>query len=282
MTAPHVRACVIGWPISHSRSPLIHKYWLEKYGIAGSYEKIAVQPEELECFLSRIAAGEFVGCNVTIPHKEAVFRLVTIEDELTRKLKSVNTVYVENGNLKGMSTDGQGFTQHLQTQFPAWSSHQKTVAVYGAGGAARSIIAQFLQEGVAEILLTNRTLSRATKIAEEFGARITTADQHSFETALKDTDLLVNTTPLGMSGQPTLQLDISELKTTAIVADIVYSPLRTELLVRAERRGYQTLDGLGMLLHQAVPGFEKWFGVHPDVTDELWRLIAADIQTNQG
>ena len=273
------KAAVIGWPISHSKSPLIHGYWIEQYKLSASYEKIAVKPEDLEQFLARIQGGEFAGCNVTIPHKETAFQLVNVQDPLTHKLKSVNTIYIEHDQLMGLSTDGLGFLLHLKSQHPTWSSEDRTIAVYGAGGAARSIIAQLLYDGATTILLTNRTLARAERIAEDFGRAVRVYASDEFEASLVHADLLINTTALGMAGQPELALDISRLAAKAIVADIVYSPLRTDLLRQAEQRGHLTLDGLGMLLHQAVPGFERWFGVRPTVTTELYDLIARDIES---
>ncbi len=277
MTPPKPRACVIGWPISHSRSPLIHNYWLKVYGIDGVYEKIAVPPQDLAGFLDSIRHGEFVGCNITIPHKEAAFRLVEVDDAATRLLAAVNTIYLEDGRLVGTSTDGAGFLNHLTSCHPDWSSRGKTIAVIGAGGAARAIIAAAQADGAPRILLTNRTPARAHEIAGSFPPGITVLQQAGFEAELAHADLLVNTTALGMTGQPGLTLDISHLKPSAIVADIVYAPLETSLLRLAAQRGHRTLDGLGMLLHQAAPGFEKWFGVRPEVTDELRSLVAVDL-----
>lgn len=270
-------ACVIGWPISHSRSPLIHTYWLKKYGISGSYEKVAVAPEELPRFLERIREGEFVGCNVTIPHKEAVFDLVETDDPATAMLKAVNTIYTDDGVLVGSNTDGQGFFDHLLAEYPGWPVADCTIAVYGAGGAARAIIAEALARGARSVLLTNRTISRAQAIAEDFCQGIDVCDIERFSSRISETDLLVNTTALGMQGQPALTLPLNLLKPSAIVADIVYVPLQTALLRNARDGGLRTLDGLGMLLHQAVPGFDRWFGCRPEVTQELRRIVAADI-----
>ena len=271
------KACVIGYPITHSRSPLIHGYWLEKYSISGTYEKIEVAPDDLPGFLERIRSGEFVGCNVTIPHKESVFDLVKPGDDATAKLKAVNTVYRENGFLRGISTDGIGFFNHLEAEYPDWDTANKAIAIYGAGGAARAIIAEALVRGASCILLTNRTRGRAEDIAVEFGRGITVCDADHFPEHLSDVDLMVNTTSLGMTGQPQLELRLDRLKATAIVADIVYVPLQTELLKNAENSGFRTLDGLGMLLHQAAPGFARWFGREPEVTAELRNLVIADI-----
>ena len=277
MAHGHKKACVIGWPITHSRSPLIHNYWLNKYDLSGIYEPVPVRSDELVDFLDRIRQSEFAGCNVTIPHKEEVFKLVEPADPQTAKLKAVNTVYIENGKLMGTSTDGAGFIAHLQTEYSDWPIAGRNVGIFGAGGAARSIICSLLSQGTGQICLTNRTIERAQAIADEFGDKVVVSGQDEFERQLGQVDLLINTTALGMTGKPPLVLSLELLKPSAIVADIVYVPLQTELLKSARQRGHGTLDGLGMLLHQAVPGFEKWFGIYPEVTAQLRELVVADL-----
>jgi shikimate dehydrogenase len=218
-----------------------------------------------------------VGLNVTLPHKEKVARLVAIDDPLTRRLGSVNTVYFEDGRMCGMSTDGVGFMNHLVASVPDWQAAGCSVVVLGAGGAARAVIAALSAASVARLSVANRTRARAETLAADLGPGIEVVEWTNLTGALREADLLVNTTSLGMAGHPPLDLDLDELQTSAVVADIVYVPLETALLAKARRRGHRTVDGLGMLLHQAVPGFARWFGVTPEVTAELRALLAADI-----
>lgn len=282
ITATAGKACVIGWPVSHSRSPFIHRYWLDRYKIDGAYERKAIAPHELEKFFKHFLQAGYVGCNVTVPHKEAVFSLVLIEDEVTRRIRAVNTVYVEDGRLVGLNTDGYGFMANLRSVVPTWVPTGAQVLIMGAGGAARSIVAALLDAGVGRVLLANRTLSRASAVAGHFGARVEAIVWPDMALHLPRTDLLVNTTSLGMSGQPPLELALDMLPVHCPVADIVYVPVETDLLKRARIAGHPTVDGLGMLLHQAVPGFERWFGVRPEVTAELRRLVEADIVGKRG
>lgn len=270
-------AAVIGWPVSHSRSPLIHRYWLARYGLEGRYDRIAVHPDKLEGFMVSMREKGLVGLNVTLPHKEKVARLVAIDDPLTRRLGSVNTVYFEDGRMCGMSTDGVGFMNHLVASVPDWQAAGCSVVVLGAGGAARAVIAALSAASVARLSVANRTRARAETLAADLGPGIEVVEWTNLTGALREADLLVNTTSLGMAGHPPLDLDLDELQTSAVVADIVYVPLETALLAKARRRGHRTVDGLGMLLHQAVPGFARWFGVTPEVTAELRALLAADI-----
>lgn len=205
------------------------------------------------------------------------YTLVEVDDAATKHLKSVNTIYLKDGRLVGKSTDGQGFFNHLHMRHPDWVPRTSRIAVYGAGGAARAIIAEALSQEVATIIVTNRTLERADAIAADFGTRIQVCDVSAFAEQFANCDLLVNATALGMTGQPPLELSLSGLPQSAIVADIVYVPLQTRLLRQAQDAGHRVLDGLGMLLHQAAPGFEKWFGVKPQITEELREIVAADI-----
>ena len=271
------RACVVGWPVAHSRSPLIHGYWLEHYGIEGTYGREAVAPAELAGFIERLSSLGYVGCNVTLPHKEAVYKLVEVQDETTRRIEAVNTVYMEGGRLLGFNSDAYGFVAHLRSVLPEWRGEGSKVMVLGAGGAARAIVAGLLGEGVERITIANRTERRGRALADHFGAQVGTVPWPQVADRLTRCDLLVNTTQLGMAGEPALPIDLDGLPSGAAVADIVYVPLETDLLRQARALGHPVVDGLGMLLHQAVPGFEVWFGVRPEVTPRLRGLIESDL-----
>ena len=272
------KACVIGWPIEHSRSPLIHNHWLDRYGIEGAYEKRAVAPEELEQFLRTMPEAGWVGCNVTVPHKEKAFGLVETDDPFTRRLGAVNTVYLRDGRLHGTNTDGIGFVRNLQARAPQWQACGGPAVVLGAGGAARAVVAALIDAGVPEVRIVNRTEERARTLAGMFGTAVSAHDWMQRADLLSDCPLLVNTTTLGMTGAPRLDLELGRLAPDAVVYDIVYAPLETDLLARARDRGNPVVDGLGMLLHQAAPGFALWFGVEPEVTDALRALIVADLE----
>ncbi len=270
------RACVIGHPVSHSRSPLIHGYWLREYKIDGEYVREDVPPAAVGNFLDRL--GEiYVGANVTIPHKEAAFAKLKHPDPVARALGAANTLWFENGVLSGTNTDAHGFLAHLDASLPGWDRRTETALVLGAGGASRSIVYALLERGVARVVIANRSPARAEALAEHFGPGVAVADLASISRALAATDILVNATSLGMKGQPPLELDLAPLKKTATVYDIVYVPLETPLLAAARARGHPVVDGVGMLLHQAVPGFERWFGVRPQVTPALRKLLLADL-----
>jgi shikimate dehydrogenase len=279
--APLKRACVIGWPISHSRSPLIHGYWLNKYGIEGSYTKEAVRPEELSDFIRAIGPDGFIGCNVTVPHKEAAYHLTAELRGLLHAHSSgsvANTLWWGGGRLHATSTDAYGFITHLLAcapDFKVGPRLNKTVMILGAGGAAKSVIGPLV--GVKELRIANRSMERATEAVRFSSAPTRVIPWEDRSRALAGVDLLVNTTTLGMVGQPPLDIDLSLMPPDAVVYDIVYVPLETPLLRAARERGLRTIDGLGMLLHQAVPGFLKWFGTRPEVTRELHDLIVADI-----
>ncbi|MGA0597000.1 shikimate dehydrogenase [Enterovirga sp. CN4-39] len=273
------RAFVIGHPIAHSRSPLIHGYWLERYGLEGSYERVDVPPDDLPAFLAGMGASGFRGGNVTIPHKEATLRLVAEATQRARRLGSVNTLWLEDGRLLGDTTDGEGFLASVAAAVgPDWQAGMRNAVVLGAGGAARAIVGAMLDLGLPRITVANRTEARARDLAGLSPDRIGVVPWGALPDALASADLLVNTTQAGMKGQPPLAVDLAPLPGRAIVADIVYVPLETELLASARARGLRALDGLGMLLHQAVPGFERWFGVRPEVTPELRALVEADIR----
>jgi shikimate dehydrogenase len=272
------RACVIGWPVEHSRSPLIHRYWLKQYGIDGAYEKEAVEPKDLAGFLGSLEARGYVGANVTLPHKEAALRLAAVADEAARTIGAANTLWLdEAGRLNAGNTDAYGFITNLNAEAPGWSDARRPAMVLGAGGAARAILHGLLAEGVGRILLANRTSGRAEALAGAFGPAVTVVDWRERAVALSGCGLLVNATSLGMTGKDLLDLDLASLPAQAVVADLVYSPLETGLLATARARGNRAVDGLGMLLHQAVPGFARWFGIRPAVTPELRAHVAASL-----
>ena len=278
MTTGRRAACVIGWPVEHSRSPLIHNYWLKRYGIAAEYRREAVRKEEFEAFIGTLAAHGYVGANVTVPHKEAAFAL-SQPDERARAVGAVNTLWLEGNVLRSTNTDVEGFLDNLDVCAPHWDRDAAKALVLGAGGAARAVIYGLLSRGVERIVVANRTASRAEALQKAFGKHVKVADWDSLEGELADTALLVNTTTLGMHGQPALTLDLDSLGRHATVADIVYVPVVTPLLAAAKARGLATADGLGMLLHQAVRGFSLWFGKTPEVTGELRALVEADLET---
>lgn len=272
-----IRACVIGWPISHSRSPLIHGYWLKQHRIDGSYIRQPVETADLPAFIRNLALQGYAGCNVTIPHKESVFGLVKPADETTERLGAVNTVFLRDGKTWGTNTDGEGFINSLREAQPGLALSALRAVVLGAGGAALAIVNALLENGASEIAVVNRTVEKAHILRERLGAKVKPVAWDKMAEQLAECGLLVNTTSLGMKGQPALEISLDGLSGTAVVADIVYTPLRTPLLLEAAARGNPTVEGLGMLLHQAVRGFSLWFGVTPAVTQALHDLVARDI-----
>jgi len=272
------RACVIGWPVAHSRSPLIHGYWLQRYGIDGSYVRHPVEPGNVGGFLHTLRDQGFAGCNVTLPYKEAAFAAASQARPAARAAGAANTLWFEGDKLVADNTDSAGFMNSLSAAQPALQIGGATISILGAGGAARGIVFALLERGAGEVRIFNRTRARADALAAAFGARVTAHDWRERADRSRDSFLLVNTTSLGMKGAGTLTMDVSVLDPGCVVADIVYVPLETPLLAAARARGLAAVDGLGMLLHQAVPGFEKWFGVRPDVTAELHALIERDIE----
>lgn len=268
-------ACLIGWPAAHSRSPLIHKYWLQVFGIAGDYRIEAVPPEAFADFIGNLAARGYRGANVTIPHKEQALAL-SVPDARARAVGAANTLYLDGDTLRSTNTDVEGFIANLDASAPGWDTTTDAL-VLGAGGSARAVIFGLLERGVARVHLANRTMARAQALAERFGARVVPLPWEEVAAMLPRAGLLVNTTSLGMKGQPPLAMDVTRLPAGATVADLVYVPLQTELLKAARARGLKTADGLGMLLHQAVRGFELWFGRRPQVTHELRALVEADL-----
>ncbi|WP_349369512.1 shikimate dehydrogenase [Salinarimonas sp.] len=276
---PDPKAFVAGHPIAHSRSPMIHGYWLARYGIAGVYEKVDVPPAEFPGFLRGLARGGYVGGNVTIPHKEVAFRLVDALSSRAQRLQAVNTVWLEDGVLHGDNTDVTGFVASLDAALGSrWEERLRCALVLGAGGAGRAVVAGLLDRGLERVIVAARDVDKATPILAFAPTRTTAIPIGDIDRALARADLVVNTTPLGMTGKPPLEIDLAPLPEHAAVADIVYAPLETDLLRDARARGLAAVDGLGMLLHQAAPGFERWFGVRPEVTPELRALVEADLE----
>jgi shikimate dehydrogenase len=270
------KAGVMGWPVAHSLSPALHGFWLKRHGIDGSYESLAVPPDNLARALRALASKGFAGCNLTIPHKESALPLMELLDPAARRIGAVNTVVVgTDGALSGYNTDGYGFIENLRAEIPGWKASAGPATVLGAGGAARAILDALIQAGAPEINLANRHRTRAEELAKNFGARIKVVEWAARERALAKSRLVVNATSLGMAGNPPLELDLAPLPDDAAVCDIVYAPLETPLLKAAKSRGLRIAGGLGMLLHQARPAFKLWFGVLPEVTPELRRAVLA-------
>lgn len=269
-------ACLIGWPAAHSRSPLIHKYWLTSFGIDGDYRIEAVEPAAFADFVRDLAARGYRGANVTIPHKEQALACA-LPDARARMVGAANTLFFDNdGELRSTNTDVEGFIGNLDASAPGWDAAED-VLVLGAGGSSRAVIFGLIERGIQRVHLANRTAARTQALADQFGAQVQPLAWEAIDSVLPRAGLLVNTTSLGMKGQPPLAIDVSLLPSTATVADLVYVPLETDLLKAAKARGLKTADGLGMLLHQAVRGFELWFGKRPQVTPELRALVEADL-----
>jgi len=271
----HPAACLIGWPAAHSRSPLIHHYWLRTLGIEGGYVIEAVPPDEFQDFVFRLSLRGFAGANVTRPHKERALAL-SKPDHRARAVGAANTLWYENGELCSTNTDIEGFINNLDACAPGWDAASEALVV-GAGGASRAVVFGLLERGVKRVHLANRTMARAQALADQFGARVQPVAWDAIDGLLPRAQLLVNTTSLGMHGQPALGIETGLLPPQAVVADLVYVPLATPLLAAARARGLKTADGLGMLLHQAVRGFELWFGRRPEVTPELRALVEEDL-----
>lgn len=277
LTGKSVLAGVFGWPISHSRSPRLHGYWLRTYGIDGAYVPLATHPAKLEQAIRALPALGFKGGNITLPHKERALAMVDEATALARRIGAVNTLLVrEDGTILGDNTDGYGFLAHLVASRPDWNAAAGPAVVLGAGGAARAVVVALLEASVPELVLVNRTTRRAEELAEAIGGAIRVAAWADREAALSGANLLVNTTNLGQAGQAPLEIALDRLPTSALVYDIVYVPLLTELLKSAQARGNPIVDGIGMLLHQARPGFAAWFGREPEVTPELRSFVLGD------
>ncbi len=267
-------AGVIGEPIAHTRSPALHGHWLARYGIEGHYVPLHVSRERLHDTIQLLPELGFSGINVTIPHKEAVLQIADSVTDRAALIGAANTLtFTANGKLQADNTDGYGFLENIRQMTPDWTAAEGPALVLGAGGASRAIVSTLLTSGCPHIFLVNRTRARADALQDHFGARVQVADWTHIPDLLPETALLVNTTALGMTGKEPLHINLDRLNPTTVVNDIVYTPLETDLLAEARARGCHTVDGLGMLLHQAAPGFERWFGLKPEVDDELRRVV---------
>jgi shikimate dehydrogenase len=275
-----LRAGVVGWPIEHSRSPTIHRYWLKQLGILGAYDKFAVRPEEFRQFADTVGKDGFLGANVTAPHKEAAFEACDRRTDVVEALGAVNTLWREDGRLWGDNTDVAGFLANLDGAAPGWDARKGLAVIIGAGGAARGIIYALASRGFERIAVFNRTQARAEVLAQHFGDSTVALPWDDLAAELYEADLLVNASSLGMVGKPPLAVDIGALPERAVVADAVYVPLRTPLIEAAGARGLRVAEGLGMLLHQAAPAFARWFGARPVVTPALRALVEAEVVTS--
>jgi len=269
-------ACVVGWPVEHSRSPLIHNHWIRQLGLQAEYRREAVPPDRFADFAAHLADRGYIGANVTVPHKEAALEL-SAPDALAAAVGAANTLWLDDGVLRSTNTDVEGFVASLDAGVPDWAKDVERAVVLGAGGAARAVVFGLLEQGVRHIHVVNRSLDRATAMGRRFGDRVVPARWDQRHDLLAGAGLLVNTTTLGMAGQPRLEIDLAPLAPAAVVADIVYSPLVTPLLAAARARGLRTVDGLGMLLHQAAGAFTRFFGRRPRVTQGLRTLVEADL-----
>lgn len=268
-------ACVIGWPIAHSRSPLIHNYWIEQHKLNAEYRREAVPPEKFEEFVKNLRAHGYVGANVTVPHKEAALAL-SMPDQRAKAVGAANTLYYVDGALRSTNTDVEGFLANLDASAAGWDRGLESAVVLGAGGAARAVVYALISREVQRVYVINRTPERAEALKKQFGAKVYPAGWDETTGLLGGAGLLVNTTPLGMTGQPPLEINL-RCPASLVVAELVYDPLVTPLMLAAREKGLRNVDGLGMLLHQAVRGFELWFGVKPEVTPELRALVEADL-----
>jgi shikimate dehydrogenase len=269
-------AGLLGWPVAHSRSPTIHNYWLNQYGLSGRYVLLPVPPEKLSIALPGLAVLGFRGCNVTTPHKQAVMPMIQSVDPLARRIGAVNTIVVEkDGSLKGFNNDGNGFIQSLRDAKPTWKPDSGPILVVGAGAAARAVVASLAQQGAREIRLVNRTLERAQGIAAEFGPPVVAFAWEQRNEIMEDVALLANATNQGMAGKSVLDISLDRLASGAIVGDLIYTPPETPLLAAARARGNVTVNGLGLLLNQARPAFQAWFGVLPEISPGLLQAVQA-------
>ena len=278
-------AGIMGWPVAHSRSPALHNFWIEEHGIDGAYVPLPVRPEQLAGALRALPVLGFRGCNLTLPHKQAALSMVDRVEPLARRIGAMNTVIVAaDGSLEGRNTDIFGFRENLRERAPDWKPTAGPAVVLGAGGAARAVVAALSEARVEEIRIANRTPARAEQLADDLAIPATRMTVHSWDErneVLRDAGILVNTTSLGMAGEPALELDLSLLPVTAVVVDIVYVPLETALLATARERGHSVVDGLGMLLHQGRPGFEAWFGSPVKVNRELRAAVLTTLTSSR-
>ena len=271
-----VLAGVMGWPVAHTRSPVIHNHWIAHYGLKGAYVQLPVQPERLEAAIRGLPALGFAGCNITVPHKVNAMKLMDELHPTARRIAAINTVVVQpDGRLLGVNNDGVGYIQSLRDADPTWRADTGPALVLGAGGAARAIVVALLDEGVPELRITNRTQAHAQALKDEFGERVTVVPWAERNPAMAGISLLVNSTTQGLHGQPALDVQLDDLPAAAMVSDAIYIPLETPLLAEARKRGHQTVNGLGMLLNQARPAFHAWFGVLPELTPALRAAVQA-------
>jgi shikimate dehydrogenase len=268
---------VIGWPVKHSRSPVIHGHWIKQYQLDAVYRREEIAPEAFATFIEQLSSRGYVGANITIPHKEAALAM-SEPDERARAVGAANTLWYDSGRLLSTNTDVEGFTANLDASVPGWEQRAGEAAVLGAGGSARAVVYGLIERGVGKINVVNRTPERAEALQARFGAAVHPVHPSALPHVLARSGLLVNTTSLGMTGQPPLDIDLDPLPRHAVVADLVYAPLHTPLLMAARNRGLATADGLGMLLHQAVRGFQLWFGIRPEVTGDLRVLVESDLR----
>jgi shikimate dehydrogenase len=268
---------VIGWPVKHSRSPVIHGHWIKQYQLDAVYRREEIAPEAFATFIEQLSSRGYVGANITIPHKEAALAM-SEPDERARAVGAANTLWYDSGRLLSTNTDVEGFTANLDASVPGWEQRAGEAAVLGAGGSARAVVYGLIERGVGKINVVNRTPERAEALQARFGAAVHPVHPSALPHVLARSGLLVNTTSLGMTGQPPLDIDLDPLPRHAVVADLVYAPLHTPLLMAARNRGLATADGIGMLLHQAVRGFQLWFGIRPEVTGDLRVLVESDLR----
>ena len=275
MSKEHKAVCVIAWPAGHSRSPLIHNYWIKQHKLDAEYRREAVPPDKFAAFVENLRANGYIGANITVPHKEVALAM-SEPDDRARAVGAANTLWYDDDTLRSTNTDVEGFLANLHVAAPGWDRGLETAVVLGAGGGARAVVFALLQREVGRVYVINRTRDRAQALKKKFGARVHLAGWNETTGLLGGAGILVNTTTLGMVGQPSLEINL-RCPASLVVADLVYAPLETGLLASARARGLRTADGLGMLLHQAVRGFQLWFGVRPEVTPELRAMVEADL-----
>jgi shikimate dehydrogenase len=275
MSKEHKAVCVIAWPAGHSRSPLIHNYWIKQHKLDAEYRREAVPPDKFAAFVENLRANGYIGANITVPHKEVALAM-SEPDDRARAVGAANTLWHDGDTLRSTNTDVEGFLANLDVAAPGWDRGLETAVVLGAGGGARAVVFALLQREVGRVYVINRTRERAQALKKKFGARVYLAGWNETTGLLGGAGILVNTTTLGMVGQPPLEINL-RCPASLVVADLVYAPLETGLLASARARGLRTADGLGMLLHQAVRGFQLWFGVRPEVTPELRAMVEADL-----
>jgi len=278
MSKEHKAVCVIAWPAGHSRSPLIHNYWIKQHKLNAEYRREAVPPDKFAAFVENLRGNGYIGANITVPHKEAALAL-SEPDDRARAVGAANTLWYDDDTLRSTNTDVEGFLANLDVAAPGWDRGLETAVVLGAGGGARAVVFALLQREVGRVYVINRTRDRAQALKKKFGARVHLAGWNETTGLLGGAGILVNATTLGMVGQPPLEINL-RCPASLVVADLVYAPLETRLLASARARGLRTADGLGMLLHQAVRGFQLWFGVRPEVTPELRAMVEADLKKN--